>query len=61
MDSELKLYQQIQTKLAKHPREVQMRTLAWVSNKLHEEYEASCAAAAKEVDALMTQQRLPPE
>jgi hypothetical protein len=40
MDSELKLYQQIQTKLAKHPREVQMRTLAWVSNKLREEYEA---------------------
>lgn len=39
MDSELKLYQQIQTKLRKHPRDVQVRTLEWVAKKLYEEFE----------------------
>jgi len=39
MDPELRLYQQIHAKLKKQPREVQIRTLSWLANKLHEEHE----------------------
>lgn len=45
MEPELKLYQQLHTKLKKYPRDVQIRTLAWVSNKLREEQEALDAKA----------------